>query len=93
VLFRSVKTKIIEAIALGTTVLSSETGAKGVNARACGEKLITIPDQDAEAFVREIITLQQRPHAVTPQRFYEFYNWDAIVENYHAAAKPDKGLL
>lgn len=88
-----VKTKIIEAIALGTTVLSSETGAKGVNARACGEKLITVPDQDAEAFVREIITLQQRPHAVTPQRFYEFYNWDAIVENYHAAAKPDKGLL
>jgi len=76
-----VKTKIIEAIALGTTVLSSETGAKGVNAQACGEKLITVPDEHAAAFVREIITLQRQTYIATPQRFYKFYNWDAIVEN------------
>lgn len=75
-----VKTKVIEAIALGTTVLSSETGAKGVDKEACGKKLITMSDEDLPAFANTIIELRKQDFRATPSHFYESYNWTSIIE-------------
>ena len=74
-----VKTKLLEAIALGTTVLSSETGAKGVETEHCGEKLIQVGDEDLNAYCAAIIQQKQKPQIDTPAAFYEYYYWENIV--------------
>ncbi|HMN89824.1 MAG TPA: glycosyltransferase family 4 protein [Saprospiraceae bacterium] len=75
-----VKTKIIEAIALGATVLSTETGAKGVDADACGPKLQLVPDDDDEAFAKTLLRLQHAENQDVPAGFYTMYHWAHIIE-------------
>ncbi len=74
-----VKTKIIEAIALGTTVVSTRTGAKGVDAKACGEKLQIIEDFDYQGFADKILDLQQQSYQPTPALFYQTYAWKNAI--------------
>jgi glycosyltransferase involved in cell wall biosynthesis len=75
-----VKTKLIEAIALSKTVVSSRTGALGVIPEACGPKLRIVEDEDYRAYCDEIIRLQASPTLPTPASFYEQYYWGNIVE-------------
>lgn len=75
-----VKTKVIEAIALGTTVISSRTGAKGIDAKACGEKLIIAEDEDNQAFVESIIKLYQQNVKEVPTAFYQIYSWKNNIQ-------------
>jgi glycosyltransferase involved in cell wall biosynthesis len=74
-----IKTKIVEAIALGTSVVSMKSGAAGVNPEICQEKLIVTPDNDTEAFVlaikKEII---ERRSIETPESFYDYFSWRKI---------------
>ncbi|MCS7005642.1 MAG: glycosyltransferase [Cytophagales bacterium] len=76
-----VKTKVIEAIALNTTVVSYFTGSLGMHKKACGEKLRIVADRDAQSFVS---VLQEVIHAnvSTPSSFYEEYFWDNVVKKY-----------
>lgn len=74
-----VKTKIIEAIALGTTVVSTHTGAKGVDFEACGEKLARTDDEDYDSFAATIVAFQKGGGKNTPASFYEIYNWEKII--------------
>ncbi len=76
-----VKTKMVEAIALGTTVISAATGAKGVNPTACGEKLIILEDNDVNGFVESIIYLQQQENHLTPAFFYQEYYWANAIQS------------
>ncbi len=74
-----IKTKLVEAIGFGTTVVSSETGAAGVNRVACGNKLVIVKDNEWEEFSRAIIA--NKGHIVsTPASFYEHYYWGNIVK-------------
>lgn len=78
-----VKTKVLEAIGYGTPVISTTTGAIGVDRAAAGEMLTLIPDQQWNEFAKAIIQqlsvpIEQLP--VTPASFYEKYNWDAILD-------------
>ncbi len=41
-----VKTKMIEAIAFGATVVASKTGAAGIERSVCGNKLSIVDDND-----------------------------------------------
>ncbi len=75
-----VKTKIIEAIALGTTVVSTRTGAKGVLTEACGEKLLIAEDTDNESFASTLIQLQSRNKSQTPRQFYKTYHWSKLIQ-------------
>ena len=75
-----VKTKIIEAIALGKTVLSSITGAKGVDQEACGEKLIQVGDEDFEAFYQAIQDARTKTESPTPSSFFATYYWANAVQ-------------
>lgn len=74
-----VKTKMIEAIACGTTVISTETGAIGIEHAATGEKLIIVADDDWNGFAEEILKHAQQ-QTDTPVNYYKYYNWQQIAE-------------
>ncbi|HVX25544.1 MAG TPA: glycosyltransferase [Parafilimonas sp.] len=73
-----VKTKAIDAIGFGETVISCKTGAAGINLAACGNKLKLVDDNDSNAFVNEI--LRAAGHIIpTPKNYYEYYYWGNII--------------
>jgi len=74
-----VKTKMIEAIACGTTVISTETGAIGIDRSVTGEKLIIVADNDWNAFANAILKHAQQK-TETPAEYYKYYNWQHIAE-------------
>jgi polysaccharide biosynthesis protein PslH len=75
-----VKTKVIESIGLGVTVVSSSSGALGVDPMVCGEKLIRVQDQDYPAFAQAIAANLKIKRANTPESFYQTYYWGNIVK-------------
>jgi glycosyltransferase involved in cell wall biosynthesis len=74
-----IKTKMVEAIAHGTTVVSMETGARGIRREFCGEKLAIVADGNWKQFAETVMDLPG-VHAQTPQAFYDYYNWDSIID-------------
>lgn len=75
-----IKTKMIEALAMNTAVVSVKTGAAGVAAELCGNKLTIVPDNDWPQFTKTIITALQEPDSITPPSFYKTFSWRYIVE-------------
>ncbi len=73
-----IKTKIVEAIACGATVLSAKSGARGIAQEVCGKKLVVLPDSDWQAFANAILNMAGS--AQTPEAFYRHYHWGAIME-------------
>ncbi|MEO8713160.1 MAG: glycosyltransferase family 4 protein, partial [Parafilimonas sp.] len=74
-----VKTKIVEAMGYGATVISCVTGAAGIELSVCGEKIKIVADNNAEAFVREIIQTKNKI-TNTPDSYYNYYYWGNIVK-------------
>lgn len=71
-----VKTKAIDSMALGKTVVSSKSGARGIVRSVCGKKLIVVEDYDFEAYVRELIEVKKNNTSTdTPASFFDFYHW------------------
>lgn len=75
-----VKTKVIEAIANNCTVVSFAAGASGMRAEVCSHKLLTVRDEDYEAFSRLVLEQAKKAQSNTPASFYEYYNWDNIAQ-------------
>jgi len=75
-----VKTKVIESISLNTTVVSSESGAKGILKEIAGEKLLTIPDTDFQAYSHQLIQLQRENTENTSDEFYQTYSWENSIQ-------------
>jgi glycosyltransferase involved in cell wall biosynthesis len=73
-----IKTKMVEAIAYGATVIATETGATGINREVCGQKLITVPDNDWTGFAKAVIA-QRDQQAVTPAGYYDYYYWKNLA--------------
>ncbi len=73
-----VKTKMIEAIALGTTVVSTVSGAAGIDKTVCGDKLITVDDNDWTNFVKAIVENSDAA-SPTPDAYYKSYYWGNII--------------
>ena len=74
-----VKTKLVEAVALGKTVVSTASGALGVDADAYGPKLIIVPDTDWDAFVQAVQQAFATSNQATPSSFYdEHYGTSAV---------------
>ncbi len=74
-----IKTKMVEAIAFGAEVISSETGAAGIEKPVCGNKLNIVPDNNPIAFAEAIIK-NSGASSVTPQSYYDHYYWGSIVQ-------------
>lgn len=74
-----IKTKMVEAIAFGTTVISTRNGAIGIDKNVCGNKLIVVVNGNWEAFVQSIIENAQN-NLPTPSNYYEHYYWKGIIK-------------
>lgn len=74
-----VKTKVIEAIAAGCTVVSTQSGTWGIDRQVCGDKLRTVEDGNWQQFVKVAIEAAQAPRADTPKAFYDTYLWNNIA--------------
>ena len=74
-----IKTKLVEALAFGLNVVSSETGAIGVDPAICAGKLLVCPDADWPAFAEAIVRLKNQDFN-TPQAFYDHFYWAKITE-------------
>lgn len=66
-----VKTKLVEAIALGKTVVSTQTGALGVRTEHFGNKLIQVADEDWQQFAHSVVQVVTATDQPTPDTFYE----------------------
>ena len=74
-----IKTKMVESIAFGTTVITTATGAAGIHKNICGNKLIVVPDNDWKSFAEAIIDNADK-YEITPPSYYEYYYWGNIVK-------------
>ena len=74
-----IKTKMVESIAYGTTVIATETGATGINRSICGEKLYVVPDNDWNKFA-EWVAKSAAHQSVTPSSYYDEYYWGNIIK-------------
>lgn len=74
-----IKTKIVEAIAYGATVISTSSGAIGIAKNICGNKLVVVPDDDWEAFT-DAIRQNANSYSTTPSAYYEYYYWESVVK-------------
>ena len=75
-----VKIKLMDALSWGTTVISTVSGAKGIWAEACGDKLLIHPDDDFMGMIQTILSLAHRPWEPTPPTFYHTYHSQAVAK-------------
>lgn len=75
-----VKTKMIEALGLNTSVVATETGAIGVDTTVCGNKLKLVPDGSWDQFVEALVYFTKNPQIKTPDSFYSCYHWQEIIK-------------
>ena len=73
-----IRTKIIESIACGKTVISTNLGAEGIDKKVCQNKLI-ITNNWLE-FTNQIIRLINQPKKnYVPKGFIQQYDWENII--------------
>lgn len=76
-----VKTKIIEAISLGTPVLTTITGAIGIDSKLTGDYMQVLKtenwDQWASTIARILLNTSFQEELLTD--FFEHYNWENII--------------
>lgn len=75
-----VKTKMVEAIAFGTTVVATETGAQGIDRSVCGDKLVVTSGNDWNGFAGSIISNADKI-TMTPPGYYGYYYWENVIKN------------
>jgi len=73
-----IKTKMVESIAFGTTVISTKTGAAGIHKDICGDKLVLVPDNEWNRFAEAIVAHVDK-NQLTPASYYQYYYWGNIV--------------
>ena len=77
-----IKTKVIEALSWGKSVVSFDSGASGVSKSHTGTKLSVVSDNDTKAFMDAIVnTIDNQSFRVkTPVEFYDFFSIESNVE-------------
>jgi polysaccharide biosynthesis protein PslH len=73
-----IKTKMVEAIGYGATVVSTDTGAVGLDKTLCGDKLVTVADNDWGSFAKAVIA-NSKKYSQTPAAYYSTYYWGSII--------------
>lgn len=74
-----VKTKLIESIAQGTTVISSKSGALGASPQVCEKKLVQVDDEDYAAYAHSIVKEYYSGEKATPEEFFNHFYWRNII--------------
>lgn len=74
-----VKTKVIESLSWNKTVVSTDSGAKGIAKEVCGDKLLIAEDNDWVEFV-QLIIMGINNQTDIPKSFYNTYNINTIAQ-------------
>ncbi len=74
-----IKTKMVESIAYGTTVISTLSGAAGMDPAVCGNKLVTVADNDWKAFAGKVVE-NANIVSTTPADYYKKYSWVNVIK-------------
>lgn len=75
-----VKTKVVEALAAHCTVVSTHSGAVGINREVCGAKLAIAEDNNWAQFAGLIVQYSKQPSIKTQPAFYDTYLWNNIAQ-------------
>lgn len=74
-----IRTKVIEALGFNKNVVTTVTGAFGVDKRVCGEKLFMVENDDWDAFTQHLIKATEIDTDIPPE-FFSKYGWHAIAQ-------------
>ena len=75
-----IKTKLVEALAAGANAVSASSGAIGVDASLCNEKLYISGDDDWQLFTQNIYNAALNKRNITNE-FYQWFSIDNIAGN------------
>lgn len=75
--------KIIESIACGRPVVSTPTGAEGLDRTTCADRLIIADGWDAFACALKAAAVRPSGATAVPPAFRERYSWSPIGERIH----------
>lgn len=75
-----VKTKAIDTLGRGQVVISTQTGAEGIDPAVCGHNLIICEDHQWNKFTEAIEAQLDRPQNHLPDSFFNTYSWPGIIE-------------
>ncbi|RTL52010.1 MAG: glycosyltransferase [Sphingobacteriales bacterium] len=78
-----IKTKLVEALAQNTTVITTHNGARGIPQKIAQSKLILIPDYNPVAFAEKILQFNNSIDNIPNSFYHEFY-WGNIAKQTHA---------
>ncbi len=83
-----IKTKAVDTLSRSQLVISSKTGAEGINPAVCGDFLKIVDDNNWNLFAEEIvIQLKKGKVGEIPSSFFETYSWPGIIENINKKIK------
>ncbi len=72
-----IKTKVVEALGYDLSVISTQSGATGIDVTETGEKMVIVADSDWNEFARQIILIDSS--ANIPASFFDEYYWGNII--------------
>ncbi|MFY8019627.1 MAG: glycosyltransferase family 4 protein [Bacteroidia bacterium] len=77
-----IKTKAVDTLSRSQVVISTKTGAEGIQAEVCGDYLQVVEDKQWEAFAEAIVhQLNKGKQGEIPASFFGTYSWPGIIEN------------
>jgi len=74
-----IKTKLVEALANDLTVITTVSGARGLQQAYLKDKLIQVNDMDIAEFINKMIVVKEQQEVHTPPAFFEAFNWKQIT--------------
>jgi len=74
-----IKIRIIEALGFNKTVISTKTGAVGVDPEICGSKLNVAEDNNWDEFVNLLIKGAHN-NTIVPLGFFKIFSWRAVAK-------------
>jgi glycosyltransferase involved in cell wall biosynthesis len=74
------KTKLVEALANNTDIISVESSTLAIDAIYSDKKIILIEDYNWDAFVEAMSHLPNSSKVDTPIAFYRAFNWQQIIQ-------------
>lgn len=72
-----IKTKLVEALGYGLSVVSTKSGAIGIPAELTANKMQVIADNDWESFASQVISMNTE--TATPNEFFDHFYWGNIA--------------
>lgn len=76
-----IKTKAVDTLGRGQIVISTVTGAEGINPALCGNNLYVCKDNNWQDFVYNMLQATNQSNKDLPNAFFNTYSWPGIIDN------------